>query len=42
MPGEVVIFAIEAKEMATFSEKLSPEVREAVPKAVEVVLGEVR
>jgi hydrogenase maturation protease len=41
MPREVVIFAIEAKEMATFSEKLSPEVEKAVPKAVEVVLGEV-
>jgi hydrogenase maturation protease len=41
MPREVVIFAIEAKEMATFSEKLSPEVEKAVPKAVEVVLAEV-
>ena len=41
MPREVIIFAIEAKEMATFSEKLSPEVEKAVPKAVEVVLGEV-
>jgi hydrogenase maturation protease len=41
MPREVVIFAIEAKEMATFSEKLSPEVEKAVPKAVEVVLKEV-
>ena len=41
MPREVVIFAIEAKDMATFSEKLSPEVEKAVPKAVEVVLGEV-
>lgn len=41
MPREVVIFAIEAKEMATFSEKLSPEVEKAVPQAVEVVLKEV-
>ena len=41
MPREVVIFAIEAKDMATFCEKLSPEVEKAVPKAVEVVLGEV-
>ena len=40
MPREVVIFAIEAKEMAAFSEKLSPEVEKAVPKAVEVVLRE--
>ena len=41
MPGEVVIFAIEAKDMVTFSEKLSPEVEKAVPKAVEMVVKEV-
>jgi len=40
MPREVVIFAIEAKEIAAFSEKLSPEVEKAVPKAVEGVLRE--
>lgn len=41
MPREVVIFAIESKDMSTFCEKLSPEVEKAVPKAVEVVLREV-
>jgi hydrogenase maturation protease len=41
MPREVVIFAIEAKEMAAFSETLSQEVKKAVPKAVEMVLKEV-
>ena len=41
MPREVVIFAIEAKDMATFSEKLSPEVEKAIPKAVDMVLAEV-
>jgi len=41
MPGEVVIFAIEAKDMVTFSEKLSPEVKKAVPKAVDMVVKEV-
>jgi len=41
MPCEVIIFAIEAKDMATFSEKLSPEVEKAIPKAVDMVLGEV-
>lgn len=41
MPCEVVIFAIEPKEMAAFSETLSPEVKKAVPKAVEIVLKEV-
>jgi hypothetical protein len=41
MPREVVIFAIEAKEMATFSEECTPEVKKAIPKAVEVVFEEV-
>jgi hydrogenase maturation protease len=41
MPREVVIFAIEAKDMVTFSEKLSLEVEKAVPKAVEAVVKEV-
>jgi hydrogenase maturation protease len=41
MPREVVVFAIEAKDMAAFSEKLSQEVEKAVPKVVEVVLKEV-
>jgi hydrogenase maturation protease len=41
MPREVVIFAIEAKEMATFSEKCTPEVKKAIPRAVEMVLREV-
>ncbi len=41
MPGEVVIFAIEAKDMVTFSEKLSLEVEEAIPKVVRMVMGEV-
>jgi len=40
MPREVVIFAIEAKDIATFSEKLSPEVEKAIPKAVDMVLAE--
>jgi hydrogenase maturation protease len=42
MPHEVVIFAIEAKDMATFSEKLSPEVEKAIPRAVGRVMREVR
>ncbi len=41
MPGEVIIFAIEAKDMVTFSEKLSPEVEKAIPKVVGRVLKEV-
>jgi len=41
MPREVVIFAIEAKEMAIFSEQCTPEVKKAIPKAVDMVLREV-
>lgn len=41
MPREVVIFAIEAKDMTTFSEECTPEVKKAIPKAVERVLREV-
>jgi hydrogenase maturation protease len=42
MPREVIIFAIEAKDMVTFSEKLSPEVEKAIPRAVGRVMREVR
>jgi hydrogenase maturation protease len=41
MPREVVIFAIEAKDMATFSEQCTPEVKKAIPKAVEAVVKEI-
>jgi hydrogenase maturation protease len=41
MPREVIIFAIEAKEMAVFSEECTPEVKKAIPKAVERVMKEV-
>jgi hydrogenase maturation protease len=41
MPREVVIFAIEAKDMATFSEECTPEVKKSIPKAVETVVKEV-
>ena len=40
MPRNVVIIAIEAKDMATFSEECTPEVKKAIPKAVEMVLKE--
>jgi Ni,Fe-hydrogenase maturation factor len=41
MPREVVIFAIEAEEMAVFSEKCTPAVKKTIPKAVDMVLREV-
>ncbi len=40
VPREVVIFAIEVVEVATFSEECTPEVEQAIPLATEMVLGE--
>jgi hydrogenase maturation protease len=38
MPREVTVFAVEAKDIATFSEKCTPEVEKAIPEAVKMVL----
>jgi hydrogenase maturation protease len=40
MPREIVIFAIEVREVHTFTEQMTEQVREAVPQAVKLVLGE--
>lgn len=40
MPPRVVIFAVEAKEVSTFSEKCTPEVEKAIPEVVKLVLEE--
>ena len=40
MPQEITIFAVEAKDIASFSEKCTPEVERAIPKAVKMVLEE--
>ncbi|MDP2168711.1 MAG: hydrogenase maturation protease [Thermodesulfovibrionales bacterium] len=42
LPGFVTVFGIEAGNVETFSEDLTPEVKEAVPGAVELVLKELR
>jgi len=42
MPHEIVIFAIEVEEIETFTEEMTPKVREAVPQVVKLVLGEIR
>ena len=42
MPQEVVIFAVEAEDIITFSENCTPKVREAIPKVVELVLQELK
>jgi hydrogenase maturation protease len=38
MPKEVTVFAIEAKDIASFSEKCTPEIEKAIPEVVKMVL----
>ena len=40
MPQEITIFAVEAKDITSFSEKCTPEVERAIPEAVKMVLEE--
>jgi hydrogenase maturation protease len=40
LPQQIVIFAIEASDVRTFSEDCTPEVKQAVPVCVEMVLRE--
>ena len=40
MPQKITIFAVEAKDIASFSEKCTPEVERAIPKAIKMVLEE--
>jgi len=40
MPSKVTIFAVEAKEITCFSERCTPEVEQAIPEAVNMVLQE--
>jgi hydrogenase maturation protease len=40
MPQKITIFAVEAKDITTFSEKCTREVEQAIPKVVNMVLGE--
>jgi len=40
MPQKIAIFAIEAKDITTFSEKCTPEVEQAIPEVVKMVLEE--
>jgi len=40
MPQNITIFAVEAKDIASFSEKCTPEVERAIPEAVKMVLEE--
>jgi hydrogenase maturation protease len=40
MPREISIFAVEAKDTTSFSEGCTPEVEQAIPEAVKMVLDE--
>jgi len=40
IPQKITIFAVEAKDVTTFSEKCTPEVQQAIPKVVQMVLQE--
>jgi hydrogenase maturation protease len=40
MPQEISIFAVEAKDTTSFSEKCTPEIEQTIPRAVEMVLAE--
>jgi hydrogenase maturation protease len=40
MPQQITIFAVEAKDITSFSEKCTPEVEQAIPEVVKMVLEE--
>jgi hydrogenase maturation protease len=40
MPQKITIFAVEAKDISSFSEKCTPEVERAIPEVVKMVLKE--
>ena len=40
MPQEITVFAVEAKDITSFSEKCTPEVEKAIPEVVKMVLQE--
>jgi hydrogenase maturation protease len=40
MPQKITILAVEAKDISTFGEKCTPEVEQAIPKLVKMVMKE--
>jgi hydrogenase maturation protease len=40
LPQQIIIFAIEASDVSTFNEECTPEVEQAVPACIEMVLRE--
>ncbi|MFP3974593.1 MAG: hydrogenase maturation protease [Dehalococcoidia bacterium] len=41
LPEEVIIFAVEVGDIISFSQELTPQVEEAVPRVIELILQEV-
>lgn len=42
LPKEIAILAIEVADVTTFSQDLTPEVKQAIPKVVELVFREIK
>ena len=42
MPQKITIFAVEAKDITSFSEKCTPDVEQAIPEVVKMVLQELK
>jgi len=40
LPQQIIVFAIEVADVSTFSEECTPEVKEAIPKCVRMVVQE--
>ena len=40
MPRQITVFAVEAKDITSFSEKCTPEVEQVIPEVVKMVLEE--
>lgn len=41
LPEEIIIFAVEVGDIISFSQELTPQVEEAIPRVVELILQEV-
>jgi hypothetical protein len=40
MPQEIVVFAVEAEDITSFSEKCTPKLEKVIPRVVKMVLEE--
>jgi hydrogenase maturation protease len=42
VPGEIIIYAIEASDVSTFSEKCTTKVRKSISRCATMVLNEIK